>query len=257
MLDGTQPRSEPGRHSQIGVDAVSRLHGGALRSFPPSAPSKIDARTSPWTRRRWSGCGVMTGVGAALNTAQGDARLAGRCVRLWRCRPLDHPGCSHRGRRADHRHRPRGQQARDGQELRRHPHRERQATAWRCSKCKELTGGEGAGLHVRGRRRSLSSWCDAYNAAARQRRHRRRSWAWVSLTESRPPELRCMLSMDGKTLEGQLLRRRQRTPRLSDASRSISERKAQSRRYGDQLHTRSTMDLRPSRTWRRGSTPGA
>ncbi len=52
------------------------------------------------------GCGVTTGVGAALNTARVATRLDRRGHRVrWR-RPGRHPGRAHRRRRAHHRHRP-------------------------------------------------------------------------------------------------------------------------------------------------------
>ena len=52
------------------------------------------------------GCGVTTGVGAALNTARGAPGRDRRRHRLRRCRPGRHPGRPHRRRVADHRGRP-------------------------------------------------------------------------------------------------------------------------------------------------------
>ncbi len=52
------------------------------------------------------GCGVTTGVGAALNTARVATRFDRRGDRVRWCRPGRHPGRAHRRRGADHRHRP-------------------------------------------------------------------------------------------------------------------------------------------------------
>ena len=66
------------------------------------------------------GCGVTTGVGAALNTARGRARLDRRSDRVRRGRPGGHPGRADRRRRAHHRRRPGGAEARARAAERRH-----------------------------------------------------------------------------------------------------------------------------------------
>ena len=65
------------------------------------------------------GCGVTTGVGAALNTAQVEPGSSAGRDRLRRRRPGGDPGCTHRRRVAHHRRRPGRAEARHGAEARR------------------------------------------------------------------------------------------------------------------------------------------
>ena len=89
------------------------------------------------------GCGVTTGVGAALNTAKVAARRHRRGDRLRRRRPVGHPGRAHRGRVAHHRRRPGGAEAQDRGAVRRH--RPRRPGRRRPGRAGEgATGGRGA-----------------------------------------------------------------------------------------------------------------
>ena len=65
----------------------------------------IDA-DMPFDRACLIGCGVMTGVGAVVNTAQVRPGAVGRRLRVGRRRAERRPGRGARRRRADHRRRP-------------------------------------------------------------------------------------------------------------------------------------------------------
>ena len=117
-----RPRVGPARRR------ASRRDGEPIAQFVHLAPSpssmlvhenalvKIRAEM-PLDRAALIGCGVTTGLGAALNTAQvraggqrGRDRLRGRRARR-------HPGLPHRRREPDHRRRHRGLEARAGPQL--------------------------------------------------------------------------------------------------------------------------------------------
>ena len=86
---------------------------------PEQAAIKIDDDV-PFEIASLIGCGVTTGVGAAINTAKVDAGLDVRGVRLWRGGHLGHPGLSGGRRGRDRRRRLERGEARDGQAVRCH-----------------------------------------------------------------------------------------------------------------------------------------
>ena len=97
----------------------------------------------PLDRACLVGCGVMTGVGAAINTAKVAAGRHRRGVRLRRRRPQRHPGRGAGGAariiavdlvRVE---------AQDGEAVRRHRRRQRQGRPTRRCAIRELTGGLG------------------------------------------------------------------------------------------------------------------
>ena len=88
--------------------------------MPQQGVVKIDPET-PHEIASLVGCGVMTGVGAALNTAKVTPGLVGRRVRLRRRRHLGHPGRPGRRCLRDRRRRPRRLEARGRPALRGHP----------------------------------------------------------------------------------------------------------------------------------------
>ena len=89
---------------------------------PQAGAVKIDADV-PYEVAALVGCGVMTGVGAVINTAPGRARRDGRGDRLRRRRHRRDPGRPPVRRRGHRGGRHRGGQARGGPRLRRHPRR--------------------------------------------------------------------------------------------------------------------------------------
>ena len=89
-------------------------------TIPVEGAVKIDADV-PFEIASLIGCGVTTGVGAAINTAKVQPGLERRRLRLRRRRHRRHPGRQDRRRGAHRRRRPRTRQARAGQAARRHP----------------------------------------------------------------------------------------------------------------------------------------
>ena len=88
----------------------------------------------PLDRCALVGCGVMTGVGAACNTAQGRAGLDRRRVRRRRRRAERDPGLRAERRGDDRRRRHERRQARAGARLRRDAHAERDRRGERRSR---------------------------------------------------------------------------------------------------------------------------
>ena len=87
---------------------------------PQQASIKIDDDI-PLEVAALIGCGVMTGAGAAINTAKVAPGHVGHRLRRRRRRHQRDPGCPHRGRRRDPRGRRQPVQARRGQGVRRDP----------------------------------------------------------------------------------------------------------------------------------------
>ena len=84
----------------IGISSYAEkmlLHENSLVRIDPELPLDKAALV---------GCGVLTGVGAALRSSGHGGGPDGRGVRLRRCRVVDRPGGADRRRPADHRRRP-------------------------------------------------------------------------------------------------------------------------------------------------------
>ena len=91
------------------------------RSSPPASAPRSTPRRRP-TAAGLLGCGVMAGLGAAMQHRRRRPRRQRRRVRLRRRRRRRHRRRPARRRAHDHRRRPRRPQARVGQGVRRHAH---------------------------------------------------------------------------------------------------------------------------------------
>ena len=91
--------------------------------LPEIALARI-RKDAPFEKVCYVGCGVTTGIGAVINTAQVEAGRALRGVRARRHRPQRDPGPAHRRRRPDRRRRHEPGQAPAGRALRHDPLRE-------------------------------------------------------------------------------------------------------------------------------------
>ncbi len=112
---------------------------------PEISTVKIDPDV-PFTRAALIGCGVLTGFGAAANTADIAQGRHGRRHRLRRRRPERDPGREVQGRGAHHRDRPVRLQARDGEQF---------GATDLVNAEQRRHGRAGAGAHRRARRRRL------------------------------------------------------------------------------------------------------
>ena len=90
----TANRSAPSSAISAATRRSMLLHENSLVRIDPDLP--LD-------RACLVGCGVITGVGAALHSVGAAGRPDGRGVRLRRRRAFDRPGRAHRRRPADHR----------------------------------------------------------------------------------------------------------------------------------------------------------
>ena len=90
------------------------------------------------------GCGVTTGLGAALEHRRGDPRVQRGGDRLRWCGPVGGPGCPHRRRGHDRGRRPVGRTPPGGPGSGRHRTRSIPPRATRSSRCGRVTGGRGA-----------------------------------------------------------------------------------------------------------------
>ncbi len=139
-------------------DGTSRFSAGGEKLFhymgcstfsnftvlPEIAVAKVDP-DAPFDKICYIGCGVTTGVGAVINTAQRRGRRHRDRLRAGRHRPQRDPGPEARRRRHDHRRRRQPGQAGMGREVRHDPFR--QCRGGRRRPCSAL------GEHDQARRR--------------------------------------------------------------------------------------------------------
>ena len=125
----------------------------------------------PLDRAALIGCGVTTGVGAALNTARVEPGSTVAVFGAGGVGLCGDPGRAHRRRAPDHRRRHRREQARDGEGARRDPRRRRVRRTTRSQAIRDMTGGgvdysfEAIGLKTTAR----AGVRDALRPAARRR----------------------------------------------------------------------------------------
>ena len=252
MLDGTSRV-----HRQDGSDLGVMQFLGCMAEYavvPAISAQKIDA-SIPLDKAALVGCGVMTGVGAAINTAK---VTPGSTAAVFGCGGVGLSiiqGCRIAGARqiiavdvADNK-----------LEMAKHFGATDTVNASVDNgvlKCKELTGGfgpdftfEAAGVAAAHGR------CERGRAPGRNGHDRRRRQADRQRSVQRPPAL------DGwQDDQGELLRRHQLPLRLPDAPRHVPGRKAQPRRHGDGHlhHRRGAQGLRghgSREAWSAWSTP--
>ena len=139
MDDGTSRLSKDGKLILHGINAATFAEEAILRDYavvkiPDDVPFEVAAVV---------GCGVLTGVGAAINTAKAASGRVGRRDRLRRRRHQRDPRSPARGSEPDHRGRHRRGEARHGGAVRRDASRQRVGRRTPSPQCIELTGGRG------------------------------------------------------------------------------------------------------------------
>jgi S-(hydroxymethyl)glutathione dehydrogenase/alcohol dehydrogenase len=132
------------KHKGQGINQMARIGTFAEEVVVPEEMVVPIRKDMPWPQAALVGCCVATGVGAVTPPRQDRGRLDRAGDRLRRRRPERHPGRDAVGRADDHRRRHPRQQARDGEDLRRHAHRStRRPATSRPREVKEITGGLG------------------------------------------------------------------------------------------------------------------
>jgi S-(hydroxymethyl)glutathione dehydrogenase/alcohol dehydrogenase len=127
MPDGTSRFSIGGEkvHHYMGCSTFSNY-----TVLPEIALAKV-REDAPFEKICYIGCGVTTGIGAVINTAEGRAGCQRRGVRARRHRPQRDPGRAHGGRQQDHRRRHQPEAQGDGREVRHDALREPEGSAGR------------------------------------------------------------------------------------------------------------------------------
>ena len=215
-------RSRARRSPDGGLGHVLR---GAV--IPEIGAVKVDA-DDPDHAAALIGCGVLTGFGAAANTAE-HPQGRHRCGhRLRWCRPQRDPGREAEGRGADHRRRHGRLEARQGQAVR--CDRSRQRRRRRPGGGRSWGSASGRGV---GRRRSRSSGsrpddrADVRDGPARwPGDHRRRA----GLRRDVDDHARHGHALPGEAGPGQLVRRLERPPRRAEARQALHGGHAAARR---------------------------
>ena len=132
------------KHKGQGINQMARIGTFAEEVVVPEEMVVPIRKDMPWPQAALVGCCVATGVGAVTRHAKIEA---GSTVLVIGCGGVGLnavQGAMLSGAQQDHRRRHPRQQARDGQDLRRHPHDQHQRpTKMPAKKVKEIAGGLG------------------------------------------------------------------------------------------------------------------